>query len=84
LRVPDRRQRIIRASEIGQYVYCAHAWWLDSVEGLSSAHLEAIEAGNAAHRRHGRGLRASLRLKRLAYAILALAVTLLIVTLALR
>lgn len=81
---PDWRQRIIRASEIGQYIYCAHAWWLGSVEGLPSAHPEAMEAGEAAHRRHGRGVRMSLALKRLAYAFLALAVALLIVTLASR
>jgi hypothetical protein len=43
-----------------------------------------MEAGEAAHRRHGQGVRISVSLKRLAYALLALAVALLIVTLASR
>jgi hypothetical protein len=65
--------RVIRASEIGRYVYCAHAWWLGSVQGLPSAHGREMAAGEAAHLRHGRQVRASLGLSRLAVAILLLA-----------
>jgi len=65
--------RVIRASEIGRYVYCAHAWWLGSVQGLPSAHEREMAAGEATHLRHGRGVRTSLRLSRLAYAVLLLA-----------
>ena len=65
---------MIRASEIGQYVYCAHAWWLGSVEGLPSTHGREMAAGEVAHVRHGRGVRASLWLGRLAYTLLLLAV----------
>jgi hypothetical protein len=54
------------------------------VEGLPSAHLEAMEAGETAHRRHSQGVRMALTLKRLAYALLTLAVALFIVTLASR
>jgi hypothetical protein len=84
LEASDRRLGIIRASEVGQYAYCAHAWWLDRVEGLPSAHVEAMKAGEAAHRHHGQGVRGSLNLKRLGYALLALAAVLVIVTLVLR
>jgi hypothetical protein len=84
LEAPDRHQRIIRASEVGEYAYCAHAWWLGRVEGLPSDHLEMMAAGQTTHRRHGQGVRLSMTLLRLAYAVLALAVTLLIVTVALR
>jgi hypothetical protein len=66
--------RIIRASEIGQYVYCAHAWWLGSVEELPSAHRQEMAAGEATHLRHGQDVRTSLGLARLAYAVLVLAV----------
>jgi CRISPR/Cas system-associated exonuclease Cas4 (RecB family) len=66
-------ERVIRASEIGQYVYCAHAWWLGNVEGIPSSHLEEMAAGEAVHRQHGRGVRAALLLRRLAYAVLLLA-----------
>jgi hypothetical protein len=72
--VSDTSDRIIRASEIGQYAYCARAWWLGSVEGLPSDHQWEMAAGEATHRRHGRGVRASLGLARLAYAVLVLAV----------
>lgn len=65
--------RIIRASEIGQYVYCARAWWLGSVEGLSSSHQREMAAGETAHRRHGQRVRVSLGLSLLAYIVLLLA-----------
>ena len=65
--------RVIRASEIGQYVYCAHAWWLGSVQGLPSSRQREMATGEVAHRRHGRGVRTSLGLSRLAYLVLLLA-----------
>jgi CRISPR/Cas system-associated exonuclease Cas4 (RecB family) len=69
----EQRNRVVRASEIGQYVYCAHAWWLGSVEGLPSTHQQEMAAGETAHLRHGRRVRASLGLGRLAYGVLLLA-----------
>jgi CRISPR/Cas system-associated exonuclease Cas4 (RecB family) len=65
--------RTIRASEIGRYVYCAHAWWLGSVQGLPSAHEREMAAGEVAHQQHGRRVKASLRLNRVAVAVLLLA-----------
>ncbi len=70
----ERHERIIRASEIGQYAYCAQAWWLGSVEELPSSRQREMEAGEAAHRHHGRTVRALPWLSRLAYAVLLLAV----------
>jgi len=67
-------ERIIRAHEIGQYVYCARAWWLESIQGVPSANVAEMTAGEIAHRRHGRRVDASLWLSRLAYALLVLAV----------
>jgi len=69
-----RDNRIIHASEIGQYAYCAHAWWLGNVEGLPSGHQREMAAGEATHQRHGKGVRTSLALTRMAYAVLLLAV----------
>ena len=69
----EQHDRVIRASEIGQYVYCARAWWLGSVRGLPSSHQREMAAGEAAHSRHGRGVRTSLGLSRLAYVVLLLA-----------
>jgi hypothetical protein len=72
--VSDDRSRVIRASEIGQYAYCARAWWLGNVEGLNSIHRREMAVGEAIHLRHGRGVRASLGLARLAYGVLAVAI----------
>lgn len=45
--------QIIRASEVGEYVYCARAWWLRRVMGEEPAGRERREAGAAMHARHG-------------------------------
>jgi hypothetical protein len=66
--------RIIRASEIGRYAYCAHAWWLGSVQGLPSDHQREMALGENVHLRHGQGVRASAVLSRLAHGVLLLAV----------
>jgi len=69
----ETRERVIRASEIAQYLFCAQAWWLGSVRGLPSAHGRRMAVGKLDHRRHGWQVRASASLARLAYVILALA-----------
>jgi CRISPR/Cas system-associated exonuclease Cas4 (RecB family) len=46
------RLPIIRASEVGEYVYCARAWWLRRVVGLEPAGRERREHGVTLHRRH--------------------------------
>lgn len=66
--------RVIRASEVGQYVYCARAWWLGRVMGYHSRNVAAMEAGWTAHRRHGRAVAGYHWLRRLGYVLLALAV----------
>ena len=69
----DPHERVIRASEVGQYLYCSRAWWLGSVLGLASANRAELAAGISAHRAHGRRVRAASGLTRLAYLLLALA-----------
>ncbi len=67
-----KTSRVVRASELGQYAYCARAWWLGRVLGYRSANLESMAAGEAVHARHGRKVLSSHRLRRWAYASLAL------------
>jgi len=70
----ETTEQIIRASEVGQYAFCARAWWLGAVEGRTSANQPEMAAGEAAHRRHGQRVRSAVLLARLAYLLLALAV----------
>ena len=47
------RGKRVTASQVGQYAYCARAWWLGVVEGHTPAELEGLEQGWRAHERHG-------------------------------
>jgi hypothetical protein len=60
------KQKLIKASEIGEYVFCARAWRL-RVDGYEPAFgQKAREAGTAWHLEHGRSTRNARRLKRIA------------------
>ena len=47
----------ISASEIGDFVYCSHAWWLKRNGVRPTANASARDAGSAYHRAHGAGVR---------------------------
>lgn len=64
---------VIRASELGEYVYCARAWWLRRVQGVESHNVAALQRGQDAHDRHGRAVAAYQRERRLALLLLVLA-----------
>ncbi len=59
----------IRASEIGEFVYCHRAWWLRQVRGEISAHGQEMAAGHAAHTAHGRGVQWGRAAQRLALGL---------------
>jgi hypothetical protein len=65
---------IIRASEIGQYTFCARAWWLGRIKGYRPTNLESLQQGTAYHISHGRAVKGAYALRRLAIALLILAV----------
>lgn len=44
---------MIRASEVGEYVFCHRAWWLRTVEKLAPDSQARLQAGVANHHRHG-------------------------------
>ena len=52
--------RIIRASEIGNFLYCRRAWWYHKL-GKPSKNQPRMDAGSEFHVRHGQQVaRASL------------------------
>ena len=65
---------VIRASEIGEYVYCARAWWLHRVQGAVSHNTAALASGQAAHDQHGRAVAAAQRQRRWALLLAAFGV----------
>ena len=66
--------RVIRASEIGEYVFCHRAWWLRHVAGDESANVREMAEGTATHARHGLRVAAAGGLRLLALLLLAAAV----------
>ena len=71
--------RIIRASEIGQYDYCAKAWWLGSIEEVPPSNVHDLQAGLAAHEAHGRQVNRATRMQQIAIGLLVLGASLLAV-----
>ncbi len=50
--------RVLRASEIGTYLYCARAWWYQK-NGVPSSRLPEMALGTEKHQIHGRRVAAS-------------------------
>ncbi|MEM7336041.1 MAG: hypothetical protein AAF490_28435 [Chloroflexota bacterium] len=65
----------IRASEISEFVYCQHSWWLKRSKGLKSANSRELTKGTQFHQKHGRMLAQSMWIKRVAYLMLFCLVT---------
>ena len=66
--------RIIRASEIGEYVFCHRAWWLHQIQGVESANRELMRAGVVKHQAHGQAVIRSNALQRAAILFLFIAI----------
>lgn len=59
---------LIRASEIGSYLYCRRAWWYRR-QGLEPENQAGLAAGTSFHRRHGRRVIASVLMRYLALGL---------------
>ncbi len=68
--------RVIRASEIGEYIYCHRAWWLGRVQGVENANRAQLDAGLVRHRAHGQLVRRADSLRRAAVSLILLALVL--------
>jgi CRISPR/Cas system-associated exonuclease Cas4 (RecB family) len=70
------RQKFIRASEIGEYIFCARAWRLRIDGHAPTSGNKAREAGERWHRKHGEAVLQVRRLRRLASSSALLAIAL--------
>jgi hypothetical protein len=69
-------ETVIRASDIGLYVFCARAWRLKA-DGHESQNRAEMATGSEAHRAHGAAVANSQRLRRLSLILFGLAIVLL-------
>jgi 3-mercaptopyruvate sulfurtransferase SseA len=69
----SHEDEIIRASEIGQYAFCARAWWYSRVKGHVPENVVELEQGVMQHRRHGRQVQVYHQLRRIGLGLLLLA-----------
>jgi hypothetical protein len=72
---------VIRASEIGQYAYCARAWWLGNVMGVPSRNVREMAQGEVVHRQHGQAVWFAGALRAIAIGLLLLAVIAIVLSL---
>lgn len=68
---------VIRASEIGSYLYCRRAWWYRK-QGVESQNQAEMASGTELHRRHGRTVIAAGFLQVAGYALLIIAILLIV------
>jgi CRISPR/Cas system-associated exonuclease Cas4 (RecB family) len=68
---------VIRASEIGNYLYCRRAWWYRK-KGYESANQAELAAGTELHHKHGRKALSALLLRTLGMILFLAAILLLV------
>jgi CRISPR/Cas system-associated exonuclease Cas4 (RecB family) len=68
----------IRASDIGNYLYCRRAWWYRK-QGVESENQAELMAGTQLHRQHGRKVLAASLLRNFALLLVLIALVLLAV-----
>ncbi len=68
---------IVRASEIGSYLYCKRAWWYRK-QGVESENQAELATGTQLHLAHGRKVIAAGLLQIAGFALLLAAILLLV------
>ena len=66
---------VIKASEIAEYVYCSRAWWLRVEVGYAPVSEDILSQGDDYHMRHGTRVARAETTRRIALALLFLAVS---------
>ncbi len=60
----------IRASEIGDYLYCRRSWWLKRSRGIAPENVRELDRGIQHHRQHGTLVQNAIWLRRAAYVLI--------------
>jgi len=71
----------IRASEIGDYLYCRRAWYLRRMKGMASRNVRELRHGDQHHAQHGQVVAQATFARRLAVTLLFIVFMLLAYTL---
>ena len=72
--------QIIKASELGSFLYCQRAWWYQR-QGIASENTAALANGEFQHSQHAFNAKISILLKWLALGLLLIALALIFVSL---
>lgn len=68
---------VIRASDIGTYLYCRRAWWYRK-QGVEPANQAELAFGTEIHARHGRQVLASSISRAIGLVLLMIALLMLV------
>lgn len=72
-----QRMKVIRSSDIGNYLYCRRAWWYRQ-QGFESENQAELASGTELHRVHGRKVMAAGISRTLGFILLLAALVLLV------
>lgn len=73
------KQKIINASEIGNYVYCRRSWWY-ALQGIPSENQRSLAEGKTTHQKIGRQIRLVKLIRRVLIALLILLIAALVIS----
>lgn len=76
LKLEHMSDQWIRASEIGDYLYCRRSWWLKRSRGIASQNVRELARGDQHHQQHGQLVQQSVWLRRAAYLLIFVVVAL--------
>ncbi len=71
---------VLKASDVGTYLYCKRAWWYRK-RGVESENQAELASGTDLHLRHGRKVMAAGLLQVLGFVLMLVAVVLIVLAL---
>jgi hypothetical protein len=70
--------KVIKASELGTYLFCHRAWWY-AQKGFTPLNLDELEGGKVLHERHGKRVQSITWLRITSYVFLFISIILFII-----